>query len=52
LTEERVLITGASGGVGKFMRTRLRRPGRLLRLMDIVPPAPAEDGEAVEIVTG
>ncbi|HEY3606484.1 MAG TPA: NAD(P)-dependent oxidoreductase [Pseudonocardiaceae bacterium] len=52
MTEERVLITGASGGVGKFMRTRLRRPGRVLRLMDIVPPAPAEDGEAVEIVTG
>jgi len=52
LTEERVLITGASGGVGKFMRTRLRRPGRWLRLMDIVPPAPADDDEAVEIVTG
>jgi nucleoside-diphosphate-sugar epimerase len=52
LTDERVLITGASGVVGRFMRTRLRRPGRTLRLLDIAAPAPAAPGEAVEIVTG
>lgn len=44
-----MLITGASGGVGRFLRTRLRRPGRTLRLLDIVTPAP---GDGDEIVTG
>ncbi len=46
---ERVLITGASGAVGRFLRTRLRRPGRTLRLLDIVPPTPSDDDE---ILTG
>lgn len=49
---ERVLITGASGGIGQLMRTRLARPGRVLRLFDIAAPAPAAPGEAVEVVTG
>jgi uronate dehydrogenase len=48
---ERVLITGASGVVGGFVRTRLRKAGRVLRLLDITPPAAAEPDEAVEIVT-
>lgn len=51
MTEQRVLITGASGVVGRLMRPRLRREGRTLRLLDISTPAPAEPGEAVEIVT-
>lgn len=52
MSEHRVLITGASGGVGTILRTRLRRPDRVLRLLDLVPPAPAQPGERVEIVTG
>jgi NADP-dependent aldehyde dehydrogenase len=52
LTEQRVLITGASGGVGRFMRTRLAVPGRVLRLLDIAPPSPATPGESVETITG
>jgi uronate dehydrogenase len=49
---ERVLITGAAGTVGGFLRTRLATPGRTLRLLDIVPPEPAGADERVEIVTG
>jgi uronate dehydrogenase len=48
----RVLITGASGTVGTLLRPRLRRPGRTLRLLDIVPPPPAGAGEPVETLTG
>lgn len=48
----RLLITGASGVVGRFMRTRLAKPGRTLRLLDIVPPQPAAPDEHVEIMTG
>jgi nucleoside-diphosphate-sugar epimerase len=49
LTEQRVLITGAAGGVGHILRPRLARQGRILRLLDIVPPEP---GDAVETITG
>ncbi|HEX3792586.1 MAG TPA: NAD(P)-dependent oxidoreductase [Pseudonocardiaceae bacterium] len=52
MTEQRILITGAAGGVGRLMRPRLRRPDRVLRLLDITAPAPAEPGERVEISTG
>jgi uronate dehydrogenase len=40
MTIQRVLITGAAGMVGGMMRPRLRREGRVLRLLDITPPAP------------
>jgi nucleoside-diphosphate-sugar epimerase len=33
----RVLITGAAGLIGRTLRTRLARPGRTLRLLDIAP---------------
>ncbi|HEY3751446.1 MAG TPA: NAD(P)-dependent oxidoreductase [Pseudonocardiaceae bacterium] len=49
---ERILITGAAGIVGTFLRTRLATPDRTLRLLDIVPPTPAAADEQVEIVTG
>lgn len=52
MTEQRVLITGASGVVGRFMRTRLAKPGRILRLMDISAPDPAGPDESVEVITG
>ena len=43
-----ILITGSSGRIGSMLRTRLARPGRTLRLLDVVPPpggtgVPGED---------
>jgi uncharacterized protein YbjT (DUF2867 family) len=49
---ERVLITGAAGIVGRLMRPRLARAGRVLRLLDLTAVDPAADGEQVEILTG
>jgi hypothetical protein len=41
-----ILITGAAGSIGAMLRSRLTRPGRVLRLLDIVPLAtPAGPGE-------
>lgn len=51
MPEQRILITGAAGIVGKLMRTRLARPGRTLRLLDIQPLDPCAPGEQVELVT-
>ncbi|MER7559275.1 NAD(P)-dependent oxidoreductase [Nocardioides sp. NPDC126508] len=45
-----VLITGAGGGIGRMMRTRLAREGRVLRLLDVVRPEDPAEGEAVEII--
>jgi nucleoside-diphosphate-sugar epimerase len=49
MTDQRVLITGSAGVVGTLMRPRLRRPGRVLRLLDLAPQT-ASDAE--EVVTG
>lgn len=49
---KRILITGAAGGIGRMMRTRMRRDGRVLRLLDLAPQSPAADDEPVELVTG
>lgn len=46
---QRVLITGAAGGMGTLLRPRLAQPGRVLRLMDVDPVLP---GGGAEIVTG
>jgi uronate dehydrogenase len=41
-----ILVTGAAGRIGSMLRIRLARPGRVLRLLDVVPvPDPAEPGE-------
>ncbi|MGH3829111.1 MAG: NAD-dependent epimerase/dehydratase family protein [Pseudonocardiaceae bacterium] len=48
----RVLITGASGRIGRILRPRLRRPGRVLRLLDTARPEEAVAGEWVEVVAG
>lgn len=48
----RVLITGAAGRIGTMMRTRLRRDGRMLRLLDVAPLPSAEPGENVELISG
>jgi len=45
-----VLITGAAGRIGGYLRPRLRRPDRRLRLLDVEQPADPGAGE--EIVIG
>lgn len=52
MRHERILITGAGGLVGTFLRPRLRKPGRVLRLLDVAPIPTAEAGEAVELMSG
>jgi uronate dehydrogenase len=49
MTDQRVLITGSAGVVGTLMRPRLRRPGRVLRLLDLAPQTASDAAE--EIVT-
>ena len=41
-----ILITGGSGRIGSMLRTRLARPGRTLRLLDVVPPPAVPGGPA------
>jgi len=43
-----VLITGAAGGIGTMLRSRLAAPGRTLRLVDLQPLAAGPGEEAVE----
>jgi uronate dehydrogenase len=44
---DRILITGAAGRLGSFMRRQLKGQVRLLRLSDIAPMKPPEPGEEV-----
>ena len=44
---ERLLLTGAAGGLGKAMRAPLAANCNTLRLSDRVDPGPANDGEEV-----
>ncbi|RNI18275.1 NAD-dependent epimerase/dehydratase family protein [Flexivirga caeni] len=51
MPDERLLITGAGGMVAGLVRERMRRRGRVVRLVDIKPlETPAGDGE--ESLTG
>ena len=50
--DQRVLITGAGGRIGRMLRDRLARPGRVLRLIDRGAQREPADGEAVELLTG
>ncbi|WP_236795379.1 NAD(P)-dependent oxidoreductase [Amycolatopsis sp. GM8] len=43
----RVLITGAAGGVATLLRPRLRREGRILRLLDITALGASDDEEVM-----
>jgi uronate dehydrogenase len=43
----RLLLTGAAGGLGKVLRESLKPHARTLRLSDIAPLAPAGEGEEV-----
>jgi uronate dehydrogenase len=47
---ERILITGAAGQIGTMLRQRMRKPARVLRLLDIAPIPPAHPDERVETV--
>jgi uronate dehydrogenase len=51
MADQRVLITGSAGIVGTLMRPRLRRSGRVLRLLDLAAQPPADSGEQVELIT-
>jgi uronate dehydrogenase len=44
---QRLLLTGAAGGLGQVLRPRLRPWARILRLSDIAEMAPAATGEEV-----
>jgi uronate dehydrogenase len=46
---ERLLLTGAAGGLGRELRPRLRAIARVLRVSDIASMAPAETGEEVVV---
>jgi len=43
-----VVMTGAAGQIGGMLRTRLARPGRMLRLLDIAPLAAGPGEEALQ----
>ncbi|MFI5564647.1 NAD-dependent epimerase/dehydratase family protein [Amycolatopsis japonica] len=51
MADQRVLITGSAGIVGTLMRPRLRRSGRVLRLLDLAAQPEATGGEDVELIT-
>jgi uronate dehydrogenase len=48
-----ILITGAAGRIGTFLRSRLAAPGRVLRLIDVTalpePLGPGEEGETASV---
>jgi len=46
---ERLLLTGAAGGLGRVLRPRLRRLCRVLRVSDIAAMDPAGEGEEVVV---
>jgi uronate dehydrogenase len=50
--DQRILITGAGGRIGRMLRHRLARPGRTLRLADRGRQDEPDAGEAVELCTG
>ena len=45
MSTQTIVITGGAGRIGGYLRTRMRRPDRLLRLVDIAPVTDLVDGE-------
>ncbi|MGO9782158.1 MAG: NAD-dependent epimerase/dehydratase family protein, partial [Streptosporangiaceae bacterium] len=43
-----ILMTGAAGLIGTMLRTRLARPGRTLRLLDVAPVTAGPGEEAIQ----
>lgn len=52
MAQQRILITGAAGGVATLLRPRFVRPGRTVRLLDIRQPEPPARPEFEEVVLG
>jgi NADP-dependent aldehyde dehydrogenase len=52
MTDDVILITGAHGSIGSMLRSSLRRPGRRLRLLDLLSMSPLEPGENADLITG
>lgn len=50
--DEAILITGANGTIGTWLRQSLRRPGRHLRLLDLAEQTPVAPGEDAEVIQG
>ncbi|MGI9001678.1 MAG: NAD-dependent epimerase/dehydratase family protein [Pseudonocardia sp.] len=50
-TDQTVLVTGAAGRVGSFLRSRLQRSGRKLRLLDTEPLQPLAENEEVVVAS-
>jgi len=50
MTENRLLVTGAAGNMGRLLRPLLRVPGRVLRLADVVEVDDVVDGEESMVV--
>jgi len=48
-TFDRLLLTGAAGGLGRVLRPRLKRLCRVLRVSDIAAMDPAAEGEEVVV---
>lgn len=48
---EIIVLTGTAGEIGTMLRRALAREGRLLRLVDVAAQPPANEDEAVEIIT-
>ena len=44
---KRLLVTGAGGGLGRYVRERLKGPAEILRLSDVADLSPAGPGEEV-----
>nr|WP_240894937.1 NAD(P)-dependent oxidoreductase [Kineococcus siccus] len=47
-----MLVTGSSGGMGRLLRERLARPGRVLRLLDLAHPDDVVASPDLELRTG
>ena len=50
--EQTILITGADGTIGSMLRQALRRPGRHLRLLDLMTQAELDGDEDAELIVG
>ncbi|BCJ63782.1 NAD-dependent epimerase/dehydratase family protein [Polymorphospora rubra] len=46
----RILVTGAGGRIGNYLRQRLPGPDRILRLLDVGPQTAPAPGEPVEVL--
>lgn len=50
--DETILITGADGTIGSMLRQALRRPGRHLRLLDLMTQTELQADEDAQLIVG